>query len=662
MNATTTTTNGTTNGTGATLAPFQRNRYFYGKLMMVRDFLAEQVYMNGKRQLVNRLVDGWGIVCGLGVTGSGGSLIVSPGVAVDCCGKEIVVDQQVTVTIASLLNNTAPTTTSPYDLCLSYSECLQEPVTALANASSCEESCEYNRVQETYQLSLQPSTLTSRAASEAANEAAFGKTQQTIYQDANVLVQRLAPVCVNPGQVFAITFLATPAPQNAGGTFSVTLTITETLSSGLKMIQGLNAPSQFTNNNPSVGYWVQAPQTVGSSTVSASVTPSSGTNQVTSQPTTTIDVIAGSVSDQLVANYFANTLNSCPTCAQSDVIVLASFSVDSKFNVSNLTPPTQFVYDNLLLYYLISGLVQQSGQTPSLSNASNLLSASENGTLVQSGVTNLNFQSGLDVTAPSNGEANVTLDPNLTVQSLTLENSGAATAYPKLSSSAANVATLETNSFGIGTTTPRSSVEVVETPGGAGIGPILTLTNNSGSEGARVALDFNTFAPLTTGTYNPSSRIEAIDDGGWVNDIALYSNSTKGANGGLVETMRIKSSGNVGIGTVTPTHLLEVSSPNASFAQMAMVSAGPDAAISLNNTASGGREYWIDSGSGTAGVGAGNFAIWDNTARSARFVVNSSGNVGIGTTAPTHLLEVSSPNANVAQMAMVSAGPDAAIS
>ena len=33
-----------------------RNRYFYGKLMTVRDFLREQEYFNSKRWLINRLL------------------------------------------------------------------------------------------------------------------------------------------------------------------------------------------------------------------------------------------------------------------------------------------------------------------------------------------------------------------------------------------------------------------------------------------------------------------------------------------------------------------------------------------------------------------------------------------------------------------------------
>ena len=43
---------------------FQRNNYFYGKLMTVRDFEVEQSYMNEKRHLLNQFVHGLGLVCG----------------------------------------------------------------------------------------------------------------------------------------------------------------------------------------------------------------------------------------------------------------------------------------------------------------------------------------------------------------------------------------------------------------------------------------------------------------------------------------------------------------------------------------------------------------------------------------------------------------------
>ena len=42
----------------ANFFPFERNRYFYGKLLTVRDFEVEQRYHCSKRALLNRLLHG----------------------------------------------------------------------------------------------------------------------------------------------------------------------------------------------------------------------------------------------------------------------------------------------------------------------------------------------------------------------------------------------------------------------------------------------------------------------------------------------------------------------------------------------------------------------------------------------------------------------------
>ena len=78
----------------ANFFPFERNRYFYGKLLTVRDFEVEQRYHCSKRALLNRLLHGSGVVCGLGVTASDEStLMIESGMALDyqggrsCCPR-----------------------------------------------------------------------------------------------------------------------------------------------------------------------------------------------------------------------------------------------------------------------------------------------------------------------------------------------------------------------------------------------------------------------------------------------------------------------------------------------------------------------------------------------------------------------------------------------
>jgi hypothetical protein len=83
----------------------ERNHYFTGKYMNKRDFQVEQDYFRSRYQLHNRLLHGWGIVCGLHVKRHWDPgcqdewVIVTPGVAMDCCGREIVLEEETAVKI-----------------------------------------------------------------------------------------------------------------------------------------------------------------------------------------------------------------------------------------------------------------------------------------------------------------------------------------------------------------------------------------------------------------------------------------------------------------------------------------------------------------------------------------------------------------------------------
>ncbi len=153
---------------------------------------------------------------------------------------------------------------------------------------------------------------------------------------------------------------------------------------------------------------------------------------------------------------------------------------------------------------------------------------------------------------------------------------------------------------------------------------------------------------VDAGNTNNGSYLPGLSFGGGGESIASNRAGTANKDGIDFYTkdarrMSITNGGDVGIATATPSHLLEVDgTTSTTTAQIAMVSPGTDAAISLKNTntANGGREYWIDSGSGAAGIGSGNFAVWDDTALAARFVIGPTGNVGIGTTSPGAPLDV----------------------
>jgi hypothetical protein len=81
---------------------FERLNYFYGQMLGVREFRAEQAYLREKHKLHNRYLHGYGVVCGLRVTPCvlkqgecdrkppPPCVTVECGLAIDCAGNELV--------------------------------------------------------------------------------------------------------------------------------------------------------------------------------------------------------------------------------------------------------------------------------------------------------------------------------------------------------------------------------------------------------------------------------------------------------------------------------------------------------------------------------------------------------------------------------------------
>ncbi|MDE7298713.1 MAG: hypothetical protein K2N94_07770 [Lachnospiraceae bacterium] len=119
--------------------PFERNRYFFGKLLSVEDFEREQAYMNHKRRMLNRLLYGDGVLCGLQVLEvDEESISVEMGVALDSLGREIVMEQPV-IKRLSVLDGFREHCVENGNggilyLCIEYSEEAAEPVHCIGSA------------------------------------------------------------------------------------------------------------------------------------------------------------------------------------------------------------------------------------------------------------------------------------------------------------------------------------------------------------------------------------------------------------------------------------------------------------------------------------------------------------------------------------------------
>lgn len=74
-----------------------RPHYFSSQLLQAEDLREEQEYLLDRIRSHNRL-HGYGTVCGLAVEPTqppSGRVVVGPGVALDCCGREIVVKKRI---------------------------------------------------------------------------------------------------------------------------------------------------------------------------------------------------------------------------------------------------------------------------------------------------------------------------------------------------------------------------------------------------------------------------------------------------------------------------------------------------------------------------------------------------------------------------------------
>lgn len=148
-----------------------RNHFFTGKLLVERDFTDEQRFFLGKERRHNQRLHGWGTVCGLKVVQHPNPacqkqfVVIEPGTAIDCCGHEILVRDEVIFDFENkfreewkeLNGQTSEPDTSPHkmQICIRYRECGSEPVPSLFDECGCDDAgCQPNRVLEGYALNV----------------------------------------------------------------------------------------------------------------------------------------------------------------------------------------------------------------------------------------------------------------------------------------------------------------------------------------------------------------------------------------------------------------------------------------------------------------------------------------------------------------------------
>ena len=155
----------------------------------------------------------------------------------------------------------------------------------------------------------------------------------------------------------------------------------------------------------------------------------------------------------------------------------------------------------------------------------------------------------------------------------------------------------------------------IETPASGGGHGIQIRRNDSNTDQGigRILFGNNTDTDLV--------QIHAKTDGANDNGALIFSTQPDG--GSLTERMRITHDGDVGIGTTSPSTKLHLEDSSANSIVQ----------LTWKNDA---RDWRL----GVHGGVSDSLVLYDNTASATRMVVNSSGNVGIGTASPAKPLHI----------------------
>lgn len=153
----------------------ERTRYYPRQLVSAADLTQDQMYFREKARRHNRLLHGWGIVCGaeVKVSAKAGCVDVNTGYILGPYGDEILLDEVVTVDLSARNPDgdatngcvppdpwcaevkVTPAGDRPVYLAISYAEfpCSPVQVTTSGCGCGCEETaCEYSRWRDSYRI------------------------------------------------------------------------------------------------------------------------------------------------------------------------------------------------------------------------------------------------------------------------------------------------------------------------------------------------------------------------------------------------------------------------------------------------------------------------------------------------------------------------------
>ena len=203
------------------------------------------------------------------------------------------------------------------------------------------------------------------------------------------------------------------------------------------------------------------------------------------------------------------------------------------------------------------------------------------------------------------------------------------------------------NAVGIGTSSPYAKLSVTSTAIGSttlALVPIASQTANIidiYDTLGNLNSVFTASGSLGIGTTSPLTKLSVQGTVG-ANDVLNIASST-GAS-----LLYVNAAGNVGIGTAAPSSRLHILNTLSQMLKLERQNVGLWSAVITSNPVSQGDTLNTGSLTFVNSTYTGDFAIRANTSGEVNFVVKSGGNVGIGTTSPNWLLQVSGTRPSLA--------------
>jgi hypothetical protein len=195
------------------------------------------------------------------------------------------------------------------------------------------------------------------------------------------------------------------------------------------------------------------------------------------------------------------------------------------------------------------------------------------------------------------------------------------------------------NRVGVGTASPATTIEA-SVDSSSGNGAVLRLSNRSSAVSSGVSSgEIEFYKGDLSGGAGVVSFIKSIPtDLGANYDVTFGTGSSTSVS----ERMRITSAGNVGIGTSSPGNQLEVGGEGV--LRLRPSTDNTQSSLYLNATTTGGSSYRADIQIPSTGGIVFETTGTLNTAPTERMRIDSSGNVGIGTSTVNAKLEIASNN------------------